>query len=59
MFFNRGECGACALHGDTVVDNNFVTLILRQEKGKKALGPELMNVREIPYIEAPHFAALL
>jgi hypothetical protein len=38
MFFNRMECGACALHGDIVVDNDFVTLMLRDEKGKKALG---------------------
>ncbi len=45
MFFNRGECGACALHGDIVVDNDFVTLLLRDEKGKKALEACRRNVR--------------
>ncbi len=38
MFFNRGECGGCAERGDIVVDENFITLLLRPEKGKKALG---------------------
>ena len=37
MFFNRGECGACALRDDIAVDNNLITLVLEQEKGKKAL----------------------
>jgi hypothetical protein len=59
MFFNRGECGACSLHGDIVVDNDFVTLLLRDEKGKKALGAGRRNVRQIPCIEAPRFAAIL
>jgi hypothetical protein len=59
MFFKRGVCGACALRGDIVVDDNFVTLLLRQEKGKKALGVGLTSVRQIPYREAPRFAALL
>jgi hypothetical protein len=59
MFFNRGECGACALHGDIVVDNDFVTLLLRDEKGKKALGAGQRNVRQIPCSKAPRFAALL
>ena len=27
MFFNRGECGACALRGDIVVDEDFITLL--------------------------------
>jgi hypothetical protein len=59
IFFNRGECGACALKGDIVVDNSFITLLLRQEKGKKALGAGLLNVRQIPCSEAPRIAALL
>jgi hypothetical protein len=59
MFFNRGECDACALHGDIVVDNSFVTLLLRQEKRKKTLGAGLLRFRHIPYNEAPRFAALL
>jgi len=40
MFFNRGECGACAMKGDIVVENMFITLLLRNEKGKKALKPD-------------------
>ena len=59
IFFNRGECGACALHGDIVVNDNFVTLLLRDEKGKKALGAGRRNVRQIPCRQAPRFAALL
>jgi len=59
MFFNRGECGACALRGDIVVDSNFVTLLLREENGKKALGAGLSNVRLIPCSEAPRLAALM
>jgi len=38
MFFNRRACVACALRGDIVVDISFVTLLLRQENGKKTLG---------------------
>ena len=59
MFFNRGECGACALHGDIVVDNDCITLLLRDEKGKKALGAGRRSVRQIPCSKAPRFAALL
>jgi hypothetical protein len=58
-FFNRGECGACALRGDIVVDDNFVTLLLRQEKGKKAVNVGLLNVRQIPCSEAARFTTLL
>jgi len=32
MFFNSGECGACALRGDIVVDDEFITLLPRHEK---------------------------
>ena len=59
MFFNRGESGACALHGDIVVDKDFITLVLRDEKEKKALGASRRNVRQIPCNMAPRFAALL
>ena len=41
------------------MDNSFVALLLRQEKGKHTLGARLLNVRHIPYNEAPRFAALL
>ena len=59
MFFNRGECGAFEQRGDIVVDDMFVTLLLREEKGKKALGAGLRIVRQIPCSEAPRFVALL
>jgi hypothetical protein len=59
MSFNRRECGACAPSGDIVVDIMFVTLLLREEKGKKALGAGLRNVRQISCSEPPRFAALL
>ena len=58
MFYNPGECGACALKGDIVVDNMFITLLLREEKGKKALEAGLRNVRQISRSEAPRSAAL-
>ncbi len=44
MLFNRGECGACDVQGDPVVYDNFVTMLLRREKGK-SLGAGLVNVR--------------
>ncbi len=59
LFFNRGECGACAERGDIVVDENFITLLLRHEKGKKALGAGRRNVRQIPCNVVPRIAALM
>ena len=59
MIFNHGECGACALRGDIVVNDNFITLLLRKEKGKHALGAGRMNARQIPCRKAPRFAALV
>jgi hypothetical protein len=59
MFFNRGEYGACALREDIVVNEDFITLLLRQEKGKHALRAGRMNVKQIACRQAPRFAALL
>ncbi len=59
LFFIRGECGACAERGDIVVDEHFITLLLRHEKGKNALGAGRRNVRQIPCIVVPRIAALL
>ena len=42
-----------------MVDNDFVTFLLRDEKGKKALGAGLRNVRQIACSKAPRFATLL
>ena len=33
MFFNRGECSACAMVEDLVIDDTHITLLLRHEKG--------------------------
>ncbi len=35
MFFNRRECGACALRGDIVVDISLISLLLRTQKHLK------------------------
>ena len=48
-----------ACNDDIVVNEDFITLLLRQEKGKKALAAGLMNVRQIPCSQAPRIAALL
>ena len=37
LFFNRGECSACALMADIAIDDTHITLQLRHEKGNKAL----------------------
>ncbi len=37
MFFNRGQCSACAHAGDLVVSDDHVTLLLRNKKGRNAL----------------------
>jgi hypothetical protein len=59
VFFNRGECSACALAGDLVVGSTHITLLLRQEKGRKGLNAGYRNVRQIATYEAPRIAALL
>ena len=35
MFFNRKECGACALSGDIVVGIMLVTLLLREKRARR------------------------
>ena len=37
VFFNRGECSACAKAHDVVVNDTLITLLLRHEKGHKGL----------------------
>ena len=45
VFFNRGECIACAVTEDLVVSNTaHITLLLRQEKGRKGLNAGYKNV---------------
>ncbi len=59
VFFDRGECGACALVGDQVVSDIHVTLLLRQEKRIKGLNVGYNNVRQIASHEAHRIVALL
>ena len=46
LFFNRGECSACALAEDLVIDDTHITLLLRYEKGQKTLN-------EVPTMAPP------
>ncbi len=59
MFFNRGECSACALLVYIVVNKGFVTLLLRHEKGHMGLQPGRTNIRQILVREVPRVASLL
>jgi hypothetical protein len=59
VFFNRGECSACAKAQDVVVNDTHITLLLRHEKGHKGLNAGYRNVRQIAIREAPRIAALL
>ena len=59
VFFNHGECSACALKGNLVVGSTHIMLLLRQEKGRKGLNAGYNNVRQIATYEAPRIAALL
>jgi hypothetical protein len=59
LFFNRGECSACAFTTDLVVDETHITLLLRHEKGKKDLQEGQMRVRQVPCKGVPRIAALL
>ncbi len=59
VFINRGECSAFALTGDLVVSITHITLLLRQEKGRKGLNAGYMSVRQIASNEAPRIATLL
>ena len=59
IFFTRGECGATAHTEDLVVDSTSITLRLRYEKGKKALGTGRRNTRQIACRAVPRVAAVL
>jgi hypothetical protein len=59
IFFNRGECSACALTSDLVVDKKHITLLLRKEKGLKNLQEGHMRTRQVPCDRAPRIAAML
>ncbi len=59
IFFNRGECRACALSSDLVVDKTHTTLLLRKEKGMKNLQEGYIRTRQVPCDKAPRIATLL
>jgi hypothetical protein len=59
MFFNRGECSACALVNDLVINETHITLLLRHEKGQQTLNEGKKNTRQVPSSEAPRIAAML
>ena len=53
IFFCRGECGACAMKEDLVINNTHITLRLRKEKGKNALKEGHKNTRQILIDDMP------
>ena len=59
VFFNRGECSACALVDDLVINDTHITLLLRHEKGQQTLNEGERNARQVPSSEAPRIAAML
>ncbi len=59
VFFNRGECSACANAQDVVVNETHIILLLRHEKGHKGLNAGYKNIRQIATHEVPRIAALL
>jgi len=59
LFFNRGECSACALASDLVVNDTHITLLLRHEKGKKDLQEGQMRSRQVPCQGVPRIATVL
>ena len=59
VFFNRGECSACAKVQDVVINKIHITLLLRHEKGHKGLNTGYINIRQIPTLKAPRIPALL
>ena len=59
LFFNRGECNACALSSDIVIDKMHITLLLREEKGMKNLQEGHMRSRQVPCEGVPRIAVVL
>ncbi len=59
LFFIRGECSACALSSDLIVDDKHITLLLRKEKGRKNVQEGNMRARQAPRDGVPRVAAML
>ncbi len=59
IFFCRVECGACALREDIAINNPYIALRLRKEKGKNALKKGDKNTRQILTDDMPRAAATM
>ena len=59
LFFNRGECSACALVDDLVIDDTHITLLLRHQQGKHTMNEGERNARQVPSSEAPRIGGML
>ncbi len=59
IFFNRGECSALCLAEDLVVTTDYITLRLREEKGKKGLRAGLRNTRHTACSDLPRVGNML
>ena len=44
---------------DVAIDDTHITLLLRHEKGNKALNEGHMNARQVPAAEVPRIATML
>jgi len=53
MFFNRGNCSACALMEDIATDDTNITRLLQHEKWNKTLNEGHMNAMQVPYNRGP------
>jgi hypothetical protein len=59
IFFCRGECGACAMREDLIINATHITLRLRKEKGKNALKEGHKNTRQILIKDMPRAATAM
>ncbi len=59
MFFNRGACVAYDLRGNLTVSDAHISLLLKNEKGHKKLGPGQYHSRQIACKADPRIAAVL
>jgi hypothetical protein len=59
IFFCRGECGACAMREDIIINDTHITLRLRKGKGKNALKEGHKNTRQILIDDMPRATAAM
>jgi hypothetical protein len=58
-FFNQGECSACALASDLIVNAMHITLLLRKEKRMKDMLEGQMRAQQVPCAGVPMIATML